>query len=363
MFKINLFLGVLLLVGSAFSQSERAWGLEGRFKAGFLAAHRGVMGHLPEEHAFAGELTYYVRTKGEKQWHKSAGYPTTGVTVFGGTVGNLEILGTYYGSYGFIEFPFVKAGFYELYGKLGAGLGYGTKVFDAIENPKNVAMSSHLDAMICLALKSRFSFGRDAITLGLDMTHFSNGASKVPNLGLNLPYLSLGYARDIKSKQTDSIPKPNVVSFRKWHVNVTGIMSFKEIFPTGGRKYPVYAVNSSFRRFSRPKVGVEFGVDVISKQAVLDYKPEIQKSQWDILQIGVYAAYLLPLDQFHFALGMGWYIKDKYQPEDAMYHRVSMRYHLKNGVNFNLGLKSHWARADYVEWGVGYNFKLRGCDK
>ena len=56
---------------------------------------------------------------------------------------------------------------------------------------------------------------------------------------------------------------------------------------------------------------------------------------------------------------MGVYIKDKYQPEDYFYHRVGMRYYFKNGLNAQVVLKSHWARADYVEWGLGYTFKYR----
>ena len=54
---------------------------------------------------------------------------------------------------------------------------------------------------------------------------------------------------------------------------------------------------------------------------------------------------------------MGIYLKDKYQPEDFLYHRVGMRYVFENGININLVLKSHWARADYTEFGIGYSFK------
>jgi hypothetical protein len=113
------------------------------------------------------------------------------------------------------------------------------------------------------------------------------------------------------------------------------------------------------RYFSRPKVGFEAAFDIISKQAIMGYKPEITKSQWDILQIGAYIGYLLPLDRLHFVLGMGMYIKDKYQPEDFMYHRVGMRYYFPNGLNAQVVLKSHWARADYVEWGLGYTFNFK----
>lgn len=348
--------GVLLLTFSSLAQSEKEWGIEYRQKLGFLAAHRGVMGHLAESHAWAGELSYFQQTKGKKQWHSACRYPIIGATLFGGSVGSNSVLGTYWGAYSFIEFPFVKSKQFEFSGKLGSGLGYGTKVFDPETNPKNVAMSTHVNALICAGLKSSFIFNRNKITFGIDMTHFSNGASKVPNLGVNLPYLSLGYARTIRKAVADSMILPNQVPLKKWLFGLTAIGSLKETFPTGGKKYPIYALSTNFRWFSKPKVGFEAAFDVISKQAILNYKKEIEKSQWDILQMGMYIGYLLPLDQFHFAIGMGVYVKDKYQPEDFMYHRVGMRYYFNNGFNAQVILKSHWARADYVEWGIGYTF-------
>jgi hypothetical protein len=191
------------------------------------------------------------------------------------------------------------------------------------------------------------------------MTHFSNGAYKVPNLGVNLPYVSIGYARTIRTAQRDSLILPNIVPLKKWLFGVTAIASVKEVFPTGGKKYPVYGLSSNLRWFSRPKVGFETSFDIISKQAIFGYRPEIKKNQWDILQMGLFMGYLLPLDQLHFTIGMGVYVKDKYRPEDFMYHRIGLRYYFKNGFNTQVVLKSHWARADYVEWGIGYTFNFK----
>jgi len=350
---------IALLSFSCFSQEEREWGLEYRQKLGFLAAHRGVMGHLAEGQAWAGEFSYFQQTKGRKEWHRACNYPVIGGTFFGGSVGNNRILGTFWGAYSFVEFPLIKTNHFEFMGKMGTGLAFGTKVFDQEKNPKNVAMSTHGNAMICLALKSNFIFRRNKITLSADMTHFSNGAYKVPNLGINLPYLSLGYARTMERAEKDSMFLPNHLPFRKWLFGVTAISSAKEIFPTGGKKYPVFALSASARWFTKPTVGIEGSFDIISKQAVIAYKPEITKSQWDILQLGVYIGYLMPLDQLHFAIGMGVYVKDKYQPDDAVYHRIGLRYYFDNGINTQVLLKSHWARADYVEWGIGYTFNYR----
>jgi hypothetical protein len=42
---------------------------------------------------------------------------------------------------------------------------------------------------------------------------------------------------------------------------------------------------------------------------------------------------------------------------------VGMRYRFDNGLLLNLVLKSHWAKADYVEWGVGYTFNYSKLKK
>ena len=354
-----LFISSIALSLASIAQRENEFGFEYRQKTGFLAAHRGVMGHLPTEHAFAGEFSFFVQTKGRKSWHSTCKYPTIGATAFIGSVGNMDILGRYYGAYGFIEFPFVKRKHYRFIGKLGSGLGYTAKVFNYETNPKNVAMSTHMNALICLGIMNHFLFGKNKFTLGIDITHFSNGAYEVPNLGVNLPYLSLGYGRTFGTMKPDSLARTAKLPFRKWLFGITGVTSVKEVFPTGGKKYPVFGLSAHARWFAKPKVGAEILFDIISKQAIMAYKPEIQKSQWDILQLGIYAGYVLPLDQFHFLLGMGAYIKDKYQPEDFLYHRVGMRYHFNNGVHAQIQLKSHWARADYVEWGAGYTFNYR----
>mgnify|MGYP006143643925 CR=1 FL=1 len=343
-----------------FSQKQkREWAMETRFKSGFLLGHRPVMGHLAVEHAFAGEVSYIIRTRGQKKWHSAYKFPDIGITTYFGSAGNRDILGNYLGAYSFVSFPFISRDKFRFNGKLGAGLGLGFRQYDPVSNQKNVAMSTPLNAMICLGIDAKYYFKKNWISLGIDMTHFSNGAFKVPNLGLNLPFLSVGYGRFIQQVDTVSQLKPTYMPLRKILIGATAILSAKEIFPTGGTKYPVYALSIHARTFLKPRVGWELSADFISKQAIFGYRPQIEKTQKEIFQIGIYAGYLLPLDRFHFVLGMGYYVKDKFQPEDAMYHRVGFRYYLNNGIQFNIVLKSHWARADYVEWGIGYSFNTK----
>lgn len=349
------FLLISLFSFQSYSQVD-TW-LDARGKAGFLVAHRSIMGHIATEHAFATELSFIKRGKGEKAWHEGYGYPTYGFTGFFGSTGNRELLGHTYGGYTFMSFPLIRYRSYTLSGKMGVGVGYTTKVYNPDDSLLilSIAIGSHLNAMVCLGLESRFEFNDHSITVAADMTHFSNGASKVPNLGLNLPFLSLGYGYRIKKAVVDSVYSHEPFD-PYWQLGGVGILSSKEIFPTGGKRYPVYAASLIGRRYFKRNVGMELSFDFISKQAIMGYRTEIPKTQGEIIQLGLFAGYLLPLDHLHFVIGMGYYLKDKFQPEDPMYHRVGLRYIFKSGLNLNVVLKSHWARADYIEYGIGYTF-------
>lgn len=339
------------------------WGFEAKPKIGFLMAHRGVMGHLPREHALGGEIAWFFHSSGKKEWHHAYRFPRAGVALYGSTVGNRELLGSYFGAYSFVEFPFVKREKSEFTGKIGAGLGYGTKVFDQELNPKNVAMSTHINALISLGLQYRRFFGDYHTVIGVDLTHFSNGSTKVPNLGINLPYFSLGLGKTIHKSPADSLELWKKIGLNqaikhRWDFSINAIASVKEVYPTGRRKFPIYAISMLGNKQFGPKSGIELALDLIYKTSIEVYKQDIypEKKKSDIVQAGVYVGYVLPLDRLRFVLGMGAYVRDVYNPDDLFYHRIGMRYRASEHWNVQLVLKSHWAKADYVEYGIGYVF-------
>jgi len=344
----------LLLTKSNFAQT----GYEVREKVGFLAAHHAGMAHLAHNLAVATEISYVQKLNGAQSWHSYYRQPLVGGTLFIGSVGNNEILGRFVGFYGFAEMPLIKYKNYRMDWKFGTGCGYTNRPYDPISNPKNVAIGSRLNAMMCFALKQTFSFNQSAITFALDMTHFSNGAFKVPNLGINLPYVSIGFQHFLLGKTYRVKPKPKEIcyAYKHWQPSVNGMLSFKETMPIGGKKFPVYAGSLSLRNYFSPKSGFELNLDIISKQALLNYEPMVAKSQLDILQLGISAAYLLPLNRFNFVYGLGVYIRDRYRAEGPLYIRLGCRYYLSKSMSAFFGLKTHYAKADYLEFGLTYHF-------
>ena len=65
-----LAINLSFLIPFYYGQIASVHGFEFRQKLGFLAAHRGTLGHLPQESAKAMEFTYFVQTHRSKNWHK-----------------------------------------------------------------------------------------------------------------------------------------------------------------------------------------------------------------------------------------------------------------------------------------------------
>lgn len=353
--KIITLILFLLFQHSVFSQKFDDHWIEVKGKVGFLAGHRPIMGHLAQEHAFGTEISYLFQPNGRKNWQQQFKNPMYGVTFFAGSVGNSKLLGNYFSLFGTVRIPMITAKWYKFSLQLGAGLSHGTKRYNQSENILSMATSTLLNAHIMMGVESRFTFGSHAINLTLDMTHFSNGAFQVPNLGLNLPFLSLGYGYIIR-KNKESFEKIGEF-MKRWEFGAVGYFSAKELFPIGGKKYPIFGLNLVGRRYFRQYCGMEASFDIMYKQSIQAYQHDVKKSDLEMMQLGVFVGYILPFHRFHLITGMGVYVKDKYQPQDRFYHRVGMRYVFENGLNINLVLKSHWARADYIEYGIGYTFK------
>lgn len=353
---IVLFLFVICITSVSGQKGMNTW-LECRGKAGFLIAHRSSMGHMAQEHAYATELSYIMQPEGEKAWHSNFRDPLYGFTFFAGTVGSKAYLGHYFGLYSFVEFPFIKYKSYSFAGKLGSGIGYGTKIYNSETNILNVAIGTHFNAQICLGLVSRFQIGKSMFSVSADMTHFSNGATKIPNLGINVPYVSLAYSRQLTEKEEEKREELFDLKKKRWEYGVLVIGSMQEVFPGFNTRFPVFGLDIVGRYFFGKKSAMEVSFDVFSKQSIKNYQPDVEKSQLDILQVGMYCGYIIPLDRVHILIGMGAYLRDKYSPADPLYHRLGFRYLFPNGINLNLSLKSHWARADYIEYGIGYTFK------
>lgn len=350
----------LLFCGNNFFAQKSSYtiGLESRFKSGFLLPHRSVMHHLLQGHSIGSEISVIGLTNGEKEWHQTFNYPKIGGKLYISDFGNPEQLGWAIGTAIFGEFPYFRNSWMTLNTKLTGGLSYINRKFDQQENPKNNSVSTHLNSLIIFGTNVNFLFGKNEFALGLDMTHLSNGATKLPNLGVNVPYLSFAYTRYFETPSFETEEReinPFLKSLEDWHISLLGTGSTKQIYPTGGRNYPVFSLSAFLSKKISRKAGLDFAVDLFYNESIKDTdNGNIDANFADIIQIGTYAGYFLPINRLRIMLGMGYYLKNDFNPDGPLYHRLSVRYKLNQKLDFHFGIKSHWGRADYFEYGLMY---------
>lgn len=350
---------LLIVVVDSIGYTQSKWenvGMEFRPKVGYLLPHRSVMTHLLTGHSFGGELSLVKQTSGRQEWEQVYGKPRYGVSLYFSDFGNKEVLGQSYGSFGFVELPMATYKSWSLNAKLTAGIGVVTKTFDLEDNPKNNAIGSHLNALVIIGVNLNKYFKQSTLSVGIDMTHLSNGATVLPNLGINVPYLSLGYTRYFRPLVMEEKTSEEPKSFIRHAFITSALFSVKQIYPTGGRHYLVGSVSAIYHHQFTRKAAMDLSIDFISNQSHADESTEVV-NQWDIFQLGLYAGFVLPVNQFDYILGMGYYVKNSINPNGPVYHRFGFRYHLNEKVMLNLSIKSHWGKADYFEYGIAYRWR------
>ncbi|HET6990026.1 MAG TPA: acyloxyacyl hydrolase [Bacteroidia bacterium] len=341
----------------------------GNIQYGFLWTHRYNMGHLVKKHITAFELDLTKESAEDQAWHQPFHYPFTGVAIHVIPLGNPEEMGTAIGVYPFINFPLGdRDRNFKMHFRLGYGLGYITKPFDPLTNHKNVAIGSHLNCCMSMRFNGMWRLNdKNYLEFGFGMTHFSNGASKLPNLGINLPLVDFGFYHQIFAnlctKPTEARCKKiqrnkEILAERDWHFTAVVSAGFNDLDPPGGNRYALMNIQTSMMRQVARKHRWGGGIDVMYSDAVRTKLSDenIHVSVVGNLQPGAKLAYELVIGRLSFPIEMGVYIYSRYKNFVPVYNRFAVHYLAGEHLIINVSLKTHLARAEYFEYGIGWRF-------
>lgn len=268
--------------------------------------------------------------------------------------GNPDTMGYSFGLSPQFHFPLNKK--YKSYFVLGCGLEYNTKTYTK-ENCAFNAIGSHFNALIIIGYKRTFHL-LPALNLNTELlwTHFSNGATKAPNLGLNIPTLGLGLQYQFHSKK-DNAKEKNVEDQSlpgSWQLIVSG--SRKQVkydgkvcsvFCLSGEKYFKPDNNSSFG------AGVDLILDYSMNERITEFSDTIVPFT-NNFKVAIKSLWTVPVGQLQIHLQLGTYIKNSNFDKEFILERLSLRYFIKDNLGLNIALRAHFAKADAIEFGVVY---------
>jgi len=131
----------------------------------------------------------------------------------------------------------------------------------------------------------------------------------------------------------------------------------KEIPPPTGRKYAAMVLSLLAERRISYKSAFGLGFDGFydsSLRSIIQQRTDELVTPIHVMQLGAVFSYSLFFDRVSLKIQQGYYLVDAWKLNGSFYHRVGLRYSIGKHIYAQLTLKTHFAKADYGELGVGY---------
>lgn len=336
--------------------------VNGRY--GFIIPHHSSLVYLIEDHSEAWDLKLSFCTKGHKPWQQYYRIPELGVGFYHANLGNPQYLGKSNAFFGFIRIPIIHKKSFHFNYSLAGGIAFLTKSFNVETNIYNIAISSKANAFIDLNFSVELKVVRSIfVTTGLNFTHYSNGAWKVPNLGFNIPAVNAGLKYCLGNYQFPELrpyKKIKAEFDKKYEFWFTYAGGVRENPPPNGKKFYVSAICINAERQFTPRRKYGAGLDMFYDPSLRSRLRTDSTSLNDSYNFrsGIHVSHDVVFNKVAFTMQAGAYFYTKEKKGDGpIYSRFGFRIKVNKHLATTLTLKTHFFKADVIEWGLGYYFE------
>lgn len=325
---------------------------------GSFLTHVPKAQYLRDSYSYSGEISIQRQTTGKKNWHITNRFPQVGVALFYGHTGSRRYMGNMAGVFPFVSWSLYKTTRFNSSLRAGAGLGWIEKPYNKRTNHKAVLIGTHGNAYINFLWQAEVKlFSNLHAAAGLSFSHFSNGSSTLPNLGLNIPSLSLG----LRYQPDKTIPIPNLKPdslVKKSSLSVFTTVGLKQFPWIESGRYLVNTLQLEWNRVFRSS-GKYSGGGVLFYDRALEVDPSgipDQKRKGNKIQAGVFAGYEHLFGRLSIPLQVGVYVynQDIYS---LLFQQLGFRYRINQYWHAQLSMKTHSGKADFIHAGIGYQLK------
>ncbi|MCY0967919.1 acyloxyacyl hydrolase [Chryseobacterium wangxinyae] len=330
----------------------------------------------------SAELT--VQTDGSQEWHRRFGRPYYGGGIIAFNYLKNSEMGKPFAVYGTFGGTMNRAKTHSWNYETSAGFAFNWTPYDLKKGYNNQTFGSSVSIYINLGASYKRYLGKHFdLGLGLNFNHFSNGALKLPNKGMNTfsPKLSLTYNFNERL-----IPKEDSLSaFDKYStldVNVFGAVRHSIFYGKDpgfedfdvdmirkfeGKYYQNWGVETVYHRQLTYKSSLGLGAGIMYDE---DYNHRFYQDEYGVIQstrrfkkdhllLHVFPSYRLSISKFAIQLQPGFYIFkkeiDRRYDKTIFYQRVGFQYTIGRNLLVGIALRSFkFHKADYIEWRLGY---------
>jgi len=332
--------------------SHQNFYLEPVYQYGFIWQHRPSLAEVIGGNINVFRLSFGKETFGQSYWEQLYRYPDWGIGYSFTDLGNAEELGKANAVYYYLRIPVLKKPKFTLSYKISGGLAY--------LNQGNIAIGSHLNLYFDASIDTKVKLSeRLELINSFGATHYSNGAIVMPNLGVNLFSYRLGIQYKLQKIEREKITLELPEKYRKSSVVAVIGAGIKEKRPFGGEKFTVASGSIDYMRVVSLQHKFGVGFDTFYDETLfelMDPDSTLSLTNKDIMRYGFHLSGEAQYKKLVIALHIGTYLHAKYTDDGKIYQRVALRYLFSKNLFANISLKTSKGVADFVEWGLGYQF-------
>ncbi|MGB1307604.1 MAG: acyloxyacyl hydrolase [Oceanihabitans sp.] len=327
---------------------------------GNIALHNNDILHLIQGHPEGVILSWNKKSFGEANWQQRYNYPDYGVSLAYQDLKN-DILGNNIALYAHYNFYFLKR---HLMFRIGQGLAYNTNPYHKSKNPKNVAFGSHIlsSTYAMLNFKKERIVNRFGLQAGVSLLHYSNANVKAPNTSVNTIALNLGVTYNLEPESPEYISTLTKEKYREpIKFNLVFRSGINESDVVGSGQYAFYILSAYADKRLGHKSAVQLGTEVFFSNFLKEYihyrhvafPEEGEDGKADYKRVGVFAGHELFINKMSLVTQFGYYVYYPYDFEGRTYIRAGLKRYFGKKIFAALTLKSHGAKAEAVELGLG----------
>lgn len=362
--------GFLLL----FSGFLLAQNVQLSYQHGIIIDHSDEIAYQIPDRTIGVQGQWFRTVPAGQSWHAAQGFPDVGLAFGIFNLGDADVLGTSFHLLPIIKYTIRRQGRVVPYFQGGTGLAYLSKHFDRDDNPQQTAIGSAFNNCTQFRMGAETRLSKDLVGgLGLGFTHYSNGGSQQPNLGINIlsvnAELRLSRKREPISEGLDFDHFMRDSTVRKWGAAAGLHLGYRERRPVNGPKYPIHNLYLSGWRSINSVFKLHFGVEwekhtwLVRSAAWGQQNANLRKADSEAQRQLAFLAIESWYRDVSVLVTQGIYLDAATTNTARYYNRLQLRYHFPAPIAaapvrpfLSFAMKSHGITAEYLALGVGFAY-------
>lgn len=264
------------------------------------------------------------------------------------------------------------------------GASFNWKPYDPFDNPDNIALGSTTNVYIGANLYTCFELSNSwDLHTGIGVSHFSNGASRMPNKGLNLfsalVELKYNFNKNTKYSYAKMLTPP-LIEPRFDYDFLVNISSRQKKFDTIGTGLPSPYIDKNFSVFGftfAPMIVKSYkykygaGIDLLYDESagatawrelnVKDGKlyDRVKLGRFgERISVGLSAKGELQMPMYSIFANLGYNVVHGNKSDKRLYQVMGIKVYLKENLFGTFGIRAtNFSKAQYLYWSLGYTIQ------